>query len=80
MYWNEYTTKRENKDTTNKHVYFFESYFVDVKRFFKLIFSNEDDNAKSYKDRRYYLAKGNTKNYNVTVNGKTSVSNQLVLI
>ena len=33
-YWNEYKTKSENKNTTNKYRYFLESNFVGVNRFF----------------------------------------------
>ena len=32
VYWNEYKTKRENKNTTNEHRYFLESKFVRVNR------------------------------------------------
>ena len=32
MYWNEYKTKNENKNTENKYRYFLESSFVGVNR------------------------------------------------
>ena len=71
MYWNEYKTENENKNTTNKYRCFIESNFVGVKRFFVLVYSNKDDNAKRSKTRRYYLPKVIIKNYNVIINRKT---------
>ena len=50
-YWNEYKTKRENKNITNKYRYFLESNFV-------LVYTNEDvdqpidSNVKRYKEIR----------------------------
>ena len=38
--------------------------FVGVNRLLVLIYSNEDNNAKTYKVQRYYLPKGIIKNYN----------------
>ena len=71
MYWNEYKTKSENKNTTNKYRYFLESNFVKVNRFFFfLVYSNQDLNAKKIKAGRHYLWKGVTKNYNLIINGK----------
>ena len=35
-----------------------------------LIYSNQDDNGKRFKSRRYYLPKGIIKNYNAIINGK----------
>ena len=65
VYWNK--TKSENKNTTNEHRYFIKSDFVGVNRLFVLVYSNQDDNAKTYKARRYYLLKGVIKNYNVII-------------
>ena len=70
VYWNEYKIKRENKNATNEYRYCLESDFVEVNRLFVLAHSNQDNNAKRYKTRRYYLLKGIIKNYNVTVNRK----------
>ena len=39
-------------------------------RFFVLIYSNQDDNAKRYKVRKYSLSEGFIKNYNIILNGK----------
>ena len=36
VYWNEYKTKSENKNTTNEYRYFLESNFVGVNRLFVL--------------------------------------------
>ena len=59
MYWNEYKTKYENKNTTNKYKHFVESYFV-----------NENVNINRNKALRFYLPKVITKNCNVIINGK----------
>ena len=50
--------------------YFLKSNFLGVNRFFVLVYANVDDNAKTYKDKRY-LPKGVIKNYNVIINGKS---------
>ena len=71
MYWDEYKAKIENKNTTTKYRYFLESKFVGVNRLFVLVYSNEDNNSKMYKAKRYYLPKGVIKNYNVIINGET---------
>ena len=67
MYWNEYKTKSENKNTTNKYI--FESNFVGVNRLFLLIYSNQQNNSERYKAKKYYLIKGIIKNYNVIIIG-----------
>ena len=70
VYWNEYKTKGGNKNTTNELRYFLESNFIGVNRLFVLVYSNEDDDSKRSKTRRYYLPKGIIRNYNVIINGK----------
>ena len=52
VYWNECKTKRENKYTTMKYRYFLGSNFVGVNRLFVLVYSNQDNNSKSFKTRR----------------------------
>ena len=48
VYWNEYKTKSENENTTTKYRYFLESNFVEVNKLVQiLVYSNQDDNAKS---------------------------------
>ena len=67
LYWNEYKKKSENntqQNTTNEYRYFFELRFLGLGRLFVLVYSNEDNNSKRYKARRYYLAEGIIKNYN----------------
>ena len=54
---------------TKKYRHFLESNFVGVNRLFILIYSNEDEKAKRYKAKRYYLPKGIIKDYNVIMNG-----------
>ena len=58
IYWNEYKTKNENKNTTIEYRYFLESNFIGVNRLFALVYSSEDEDAKRFKTRRYYLPKG----------------------
>ena len=70
VYWNEYKTKTDNKDTTNKFRFFLESNFVGVNRLFVLVHTNEDATSKRFKAKRYYLAKGIIDNYNVITNWK----------
>ena len=40
VYWNEYKTKTENKNTKNEYRYFLKSSFVGVDRLFVLVYSN----------------------------------------
>ena len=47
-----------------------ESNFVGVKRLFVLVYTNEGGNAKRFNAKKYYLAKGIIKHYNVITNGK----------
>ena len=51
VYWNEYKTKNENKNTTNEYKCFFKSNFVRVSRLFVLVYSNVDDNYKRLKPK-----------------------------
>ena len=70
VYWNEYKTKCDNKNTTNEFRYFLESYFVAVNRLLVLVYSSQDADSKRFKAKRYYLPKGIIKNYNIIINGK----------
>ena len=58
IYWNEYKTKSQNKNTTNKYRYFLESNSVGVNRLSVLANSNQDNDSKRLKTRRYYLPQG----------------------
>ena len=53
VYWNEYKTKFDTKNTANKFIFLLESKFEWVNRLFVLVYSNEDAASK-----RYYLPKG----------------------
>ena len=70
VYWNEYKTKSENKNTTNEFRFFLESNFVRVKRLFVLIYLSQYAASKRFKTRSYYLTKGVIKNCNVIINGQ----------
>ena len=50
-------------------MYFLNSNLLGVNRLSVLIYSTQDDNAKRFKARRYYLPKGIIEHYNV-INGK----------
>ena len=66
---NEYIKKVEHKNTRNEYMYFLNSNLLGVNRLSVLIYSSQDDNAKRFKARRYYLPKGIIEHYNV-INGK----------
>ena len=68
VYWNEYKTKSKNKNTKNEYRCILESNFVGVNRLF-YVFSNQDNNSKTYKAARYYLLKGIIKSY-IIINEK----------
>ena len=71
VYWNEYKTKSDNKNTTNKYRYFLESAFAGISRLFVLVYTNQNANGKRFNAQKYYLPKGIIKNYNITINGKS---------
>lgn len=48
--------------------YFLEFSFIGVNRLFFLVYSNANDNTKTYKAQRYYLSKSIMKKYNVIIN------------
>ena len=70
VYWNEYKTKNENKNTSNECRYFLESNFIGVDGLLVLVYSSQDENSKKFKVKRYYLPKRIIKNYNVMINEK----------
>ena len=43
VYWNEYESKSDNKNTTSEYRYFLDSNFVGVNRLFVLIYSNQNN-------------------------------------
>ena len=49
FYWNEYKTKIENINTTNKHIYFIKWNFVGADILFVLVYSNQDANSQRLK-------------------------------
>ena len=70
VYWSEFKTKSENKNTTNEYRYFRELNFVGDNRLLVVVYINQDVNSKRFKAWRYYLPKGTIKNYNIIINGK----------
>ena len=67
VYWNEYKTKSDKKNTTNEFRFFLESNFVGVDRLFVLVYTNQYAASKIFKAKWYYLPKGMIDNYNVIV-------------
>ena len=61
-YWNEYKTKRENKNTIDEYRYFLESNFVRINSLFALVYTNQDASDKRFNARKYYLLKSIIKN------------------
>ena len=78
VYWNEYN-KIKNKNTTNEYLCFLKSNSVGVNTRF-LVYSNQDENSKRLKTRRYYLPNSITDKYYVIVNGKSFITKSLILI
>ena len=70
VYWNEYKTKIENKNTKNEYRYCRKSKFIGVNRLFALVYSNRDNYLERFKGQRHYLPRGIIKNYNVIINKK----------
>ena len=80
VYWNEYKTKFENKNTTNEIRYFFESNLVGVDCFSLL---KSKCYLKRFQAKRYYLPKGIIKNYQCQTSlsmEKSFMTKQLILI
>ena len=74
---NEYKTKEEIKNTTNKYRYFIEltntdilSKFVGVNRLLVFIYPNQDGSVKRFNGKKYFSPTIIVTNYNVLVNGK----------
>ena len=80
VYWNEYKTKSEIKNTANEYRYILESNFVGVDRLFVLGYLNRFNDVKGFKTRRYYLPKGIIDNFNVIINGQKIMAKQLIEI
>ena len=55
VYWNEYKTESDNKNTTNELRYFLESNFVGVNRFLVLVYTNHSGNSKGLNARELLI-------------------------
>ena len=58
VYWKEYKTKRDDKNTTNEFRYVLKSNFVGVNRLFVLVYLNRNINVKRFNSRIYCLPEG----------------------
>ena len=56
VYWNEFKTKGNNKNTTFEFRCFLELNFVGVNRLFALVYTNEDENSKRFETLTYQKA------------------------
>ena len=80
VYWNEYKTKSENKNTINEYRYFLKSNFAGVNRLFVLVYLNTDKDVKTLKTQKYYLLKVLSTTITSLSLEKTSMTNPLILI
>ena len=48
VYWNEYKTKSENRNTTNEFRYFIKSNFVGVNKLFALVYPNRNNDVRRF--------------------------------
>ena len=83
--WNEYKSKIETKAADNNNVTRFtlDASFQGVNRLFILAFGNtkNDNNNKVERDshRKYFLSRVNITNYNVLIDGRIFMINQLMI-
>ena len=79
VYWNEFETKSENKNTTNEYGYFLGSNVFGGNWFlFALVYLNQDANAKRFNARKYHLTKGGKKLWCDHQWKKTCMTKQLI--
>ena len=83
IYWNEYQTKIETKNLDNNNFTRFplDASFQGIRRLFLLVFSNTEEGAKKVERNnhtKYFLPRVNIINYNVLIDGRTFMINQLM--
>ena len=66
--WNKYRSKMTNQTKTNYLNYLIDSTFTKVNRLFNLLFENEEGRTSFSK---YYVPKGEIKDFNVLIGGKS---------
>ena len=81
--WNEYKSKLETKNLDNSNVKKFplDASFQGVNRLFVIAFNNTDSNANQVErnsHRKYFLPRVNITNYNVLIDGRNFMINQLM--
>ena len=79
VYWNEYETTRENKNTTSKYRYFLKWNFVGVNRLFALVIQIKTAILKDLKLEDFVYQKGKWKIIMWSSMEKTFMINQSVL-
>ena len=65
---------------TNEYRYLLESNFFGANRLFVLVYTNQEANAKRFNARKDYLPKTIINNYNIIINEKKFMMNQLIQI
>ena len=83
VYWNEYQTKIETRNLDNNSLTRFplDASFQGVRRLFVLAFDNTDNGAKKVERNshtKYFLPRVNITNYNVLIDGRNFMINQLM--
>ena len=83
IYWNEYQTKIETKNLDNNNFTRFplDASFQGIRRLFLLVFGNTEEGAKKVERNnhtKYFLPRVNIINYNVLIDGRTFMINQLM--
>ena len=84
IFWDEYKSKIEIRDLDNDNAtrWFCDASFQGVNRLFVFAFNNTDDNANKVKrdsHRKYFLPRVDITNYNVLIDGRNFMINQLAI-
>ena len=83
VYWNEHQTKKETRNLDNNNFTRFplDASFQGIRRLFLLVFGNTEEGAKKVERNnhtKYFLPRVNIINYNVLIDGRTFMINQLM--
>ena len=84
VYWNEYQSKIDTKTAGNDNVTRFplDAFFKGVNRLFVLAFDNTENGNKNVErdsHRKYFLPRVDIANYNVLIDGRNFMINQLMI-
>ena len=81
VYWNEYKSKIETKgaDANNLKRFPLDVSFQGVNRLFVLAFNDGANRVQRDSHRKYFLKRVNITNYNVLIDGRIFMINQLII-